>query len=91
MKLASHHKSGWLIIVGILGNLSSAFVQIRIKKKNALPGLHWIQTDTLMVFPKEFAENVNFEKSQQMTTKHARFPACKELSIDLTLYSIGYF
>ena len=31
--------------------------------------------DTLMVFPKEFFVNVNFENNQQTTKKHAKLPS----------------
>ena len=30
--------------------------------------------DTLMVFMKEFFENIDFEKNQQTTKKHEKFP-----------------
>ena len=37
--------------------------------------------DTLMVFPKELFEKVDFEKNQQTTKKHGmqNYPECKEL------------
>ena len=37
------------------------------------------QFDTLMVFPKEFFEKVDFEKNQQTAKNHENCPACKEL------------
>ena len=35
-----------------------------------------------MVFPKEFFENVYFEKIQQPTKSMQNFPACKEFKAD---------
>ena len=38
--------------------------------------------DTQVVFLKEFIEKVDFEKNQQMTKKHEKFPGGKELMSD---------
>ena len=38
-----------------------------------MSGLIWIQTDTQMVFLKEFFNKVDFEKNQQTTKKHEKF------------------
>ena len=40
----------------------------------------WIPTDCHSYsIPERIFQKVNFEKSQQMTKKHAKFPAFKEL------------
>ena len=39
-----------------------------------MSGLIWIQSDTQMVFLKEFSKKDDFEKNQQTTKKHKKFP-----------------
>ena len=41
---------------------------------DVLSGLIWIQTDILIVYLKEIFRKVDFEKNQQMTKKHVKFP-----------------
>ena len=43
-------------------------------------GLIRVQTDILMVFLKEFFEQVNFEKYQQTTKSMKNYPVCNELT-----------
>ena len=37
--------------------------------------------DPLMVFLKEFFENIDFEKKQQMTKKHAKLPSRQKVNL----------
>ena len=39
--------------------------------------------DPLMVFLKEFFENIDFEKNQQMTKKHAKLPSRQKVNLVL--------
>ena len=39
-----------------------------------------VSFDTLIAFMKEFFEKVNFEKSQQTTTKHEKLPSMQRVN-----------